>query len=88
MKMTRRLQIVCEGTGATVFAARWSLSASRSQRAYPAPAAFIDIYGPVIAVAVIILRKELAERRGHPPRDQATPTQAQRPMVGRRASQS
>ena len=35
MKMTRRLQIVCEGREPRFFAAHWSLSASRSQRACP-----------------------------------------------------
>ena len=35
MKMTRRLQIICEQTGDTVFAARWNLCVSRSPRASP-----------------------------------------------------
>ena len=53
MKMTRRLQVVCEGTGATVFRGALEFVCIEISTGLPKrpPKAFIDIYGPVIAVA-------------------------------------
>ena len=53
MKMTRRLQVVCEQTGDTVFRGALKFVCIEISTGLPKrpPKEFIDIYGPVIAAA-------------------------------------
>ena len=60
MKMTRRLQIVCNGTGATVFRGALEFVCIEISTGAPKrpPKAFIDIYGPVVTVATSSLSEK------------------------------